>query len=172
MRFSPRRVRLPWISFALILSCCGTPPHVPELESESVGLHSVLEAAVEDGLIAGAVGLIAVDGEVVFREAVGWKDIDEEEPMAEDTIFRIASMTKPITSAAVMMLIEEGRLDVDDPVSRFIPESKASRSSRSDPTEIALSRRRGARSRYAISWPTPPASVTGFRRRALDVALL
>ena len=122
MRLSPRRIRLPWISFALLLSYCGTPPYVPEPESESVDLRSVLEEAVEEGLIAGAVGLIAVDGEVVFREAVGWKDINEEEPMVEDTIFRIASMTKPITSTAVMMLIEEGRLDLDDPVSRFIPE--------------------------------------------------
>jgi CubicO group peptidase (beta-lactamase class C family) len=68
------------------------------------------------------VGLIAVDGEVVFREAVGWKDIEAKEPMTEETLFRIASMTKPITSTAVMMLVEEGRLNLDDPVSRFIPE--------------------------------------------------
>ena len=122
MRPSQRRNGLYWVSFALILSCCGTPPHVPEPEPESVDLRSVLEESVEADLIAGAVGLIAVDGEVVFREAVGWKDIHGEEPMAEDTIFRIASMTKPITSAAVMMLIEEGRLHLDDPVSQFISE--------------------------------------------------
>lgn len=121
MRRPPWRIGLPSSSFALILCCCGAP--APEVRDEAVASpRAVLEEAVQERLIPGAVGLIAVDEEVVFREAFGWKDIEAQEPMAEDTIFRIASMTKPITSTAVMMLVEEGRLDLDDPVSRFIPE--------------------------------------------------
>ena len=86
------------------------------------GARAVLNGAVEQGEISGAVGLVAVGGRVVFREAFGWRDIDDDLPMREDTIFRIASMTKPITSVAVLMLHEEGRFQLDDPISLFIPE--------------------------------------------------
>ncbi len=84
--------------------------------------REVLSKAVDREDIAGAVGLIAVGGRVVFREAFGWKDIADDAPMREDTIFRIASMTKPITSVAVLMLHEEGSFQLDDPIARFIPE--------------------------------------------------
>ncbi|MGH9462756.1 MAG: serine hydrolase domain-containing protein [Vicinamibacteria bacterium] len=121
MRVPPRRIALLWTSFSLVLSCCRAP--APEVREEAVASpRAVLEEAVREGLVPGAVGLIAVDGEVIFREAFGWKDIEAQDPMTEDTIFRIASMTKPVTSTAVMMLVEEGRLALDDPVSRFIPE--------------------------------------------------
>ena len=121
MRLLAGRVGLPWSLLALVLCGCGSPTR--DSHDEAVASpRAVLEEAVREGLIPGAVGLIAVDGEVVFREAFGWKDIEAQDPMTEDTIFRIASMTKPVTSTAVMMLVEEGRLALDDPVSRFIPE--------------------------------------------------
>lgn len=105
-----------------IFSCaCGSPSSAPEGDSVP-NPRAVLEEAVEQKLISGAVGLVAVHGNVVFEEAVGWKDVEDQQPMTADTIFRIASMTKPITSTAAMMLVEEGRLHLDDPVSQFIPE--------------------------------------------------
>ena len=120
-----RDLCLVWLSFAPILSC-QSPPRLPEHQSESRAslalVRSVLEEAVERGQVSGAVGLVARDGRVVFREAFGWKDIEDGSPMTEDTIFRIASMTKPITGVAVMMLHDQGRLHIDDPIARFIPE--------------------------------------------------
>ena len=89
-----------------------------------------LRADVEAGRIPGAVVLVARDGEVALFEAIGYRDRAAAEagadaPMRKDTIFRIFSMTKPIVSVAAMMLVEEGRLRLSDPVARYIPEFAA-----------------------------------------------
>ena len=75
---------------------------------------------------AGIVTLIAREGKTVDLHAVGFADIEKNVPMKTDSIFRIASMTKPVTSVAVMMLFEEGKLFLTDPVSKFIPAFKGS----------------------------------------------
>jgi CubicO group peptidase (beta-lactamase class C family) len=77
---------------------------------------------VSDGRLAGIVTLVARHGKVVSFEAVGKKDVRKPDAMEKDSIFRIYSMTKPITGVALMMLYEEGRWRMDDPVSKFIPE--------------------------------------------------
>ena len=77
---------------------------------------------VDDGTIAGAVSLVARNGSVVHHSAVGWKYREENLPMSTDTIFTLMSMTKPVVSAALMMLFEEGRFRLDDPISDWIPE--------------------------------------------------
>jgi CubicO group peptidase (beta-lactamase class C family) len=104
-------------------------------------LRQVLRDHVAQKHIAGAVGLIARNGKVAFLDAVGMADSEAGTPMAPETIFRIASMTKPITSLAVMMLYEDGRFLLSDPVSRFLPEFKspkvAVRSNRASPLEPA-----------------------------------
>jgi CubicO group peptidase (beta-lactamase class C family) len=71
--------------------------------------------------IAGAVTLVAQRGQIVHFEARGLMDLESRKPMAKDSLFDIASMTKPVTTVAVLMLAEEGRLRLTDPVSRFIP---------------------------------------------------
>jgi CubicO group peptidase (beta-lactamase class C family) len=76
---------------------------------------------VEQHQISGAVTLVAKDGEVVHLEAAGLADVDSKSPMQKDTMFCIASMTKPITSTALMILHDEGRLALTDPVSKYIP---------------------------------------------------
>ncbi len=68
--------------------------------------------------------MMARHGKVVHLEAVGMADIETQEPVKTDSIFRIASMTKPVTSVAAMMLWEDGKLDLDEPISKFIPEFK------------------------------------------------
>ena len=81
-----------------------------------------LEGAVEQDRVAGAVALISYGDELAFFGAAGMADREAGIPMTTDTLFRIASMTKPVTSVAVMMLVERGELALNDPVSDFIPE--------------------------------------------------
>src|SRR5436190_12026722 len=97
---------------------------------EQVGLSSarlerlaaVIRADVERKVIPGAVLAIARGGRVGYAEAFGWRDREGGAPMTADAIFRVASMTKPITSVAAMMLAEEGRLEIAAPVSQYLPE--------------------------------------------------
>jgi len=77
---------------------------------------------VETGKLAGTLTLVARHGEVVHSGVTGLMDRERNKPMREDTIFRIYSMTKPITSVAFMMLVEEGRVALDEPVHKYIPE--------------------------------------------------
>ncbi len=81
-----------------------------------------LQDFVDRGELAGVVTLVSHRGEIVQAEQIGWRDIESRTPMAADTLFRIASMSKPITSAAALMLMEEGRLALSDPVTRWLPE--------------------------------------------------
>jgi CubicO group peptidase (beta-lactamase class C family) len=80
-----------------------------------------LQQAVDSGRIAGAVGLVLRDGQVVYERAVGWADKESGRRMTADAIFRIASQSKALTSTAVMILVEEGKIALTDPVSIWIP---------------------------------------------------
>jgi CubicO group peptidase (beta-lactamase class C family) len=83
---------------------------------------SVIRRDVESGLIPGAVLAIARGGRLAFAKAFGWRDREASAPLSTDAIFRIASMTKPMTSVAAMMLAEEGRLEIAAPVANYLPE--------------------------------------------------
>ncbi|MFL6351637.1 MAG: serine hydrolase domain-containing protein [Bryobacteraceae bacterium] len=85
-------------------------------------IGSVVQGSVERGEIAGAVTLVARHGQVVWLQASGKQDREASKPMRTDSIFRICSMTKPIVTLGVMMLYEEGRFVLDDPISKYIPE--------------------------------------------------
>jgi CubicO group peptidase (beta-lactamase class C family) len=119
------------LSFALVLAGCATGLQ-PASSPESVGLSSdrlkEMSAAFQSGVdrreIPGAVVLIARRGKIGYFEAFGFRDREANAPMTRDAIFRIASMTKPVTSVAAMMLVEQGRLNLSDPVSRHLPEFK------------------------------------------------
>ncbi|MFJ4775969.1 serine hydrolase domain-containing protein [Streptomyces sp. NPDC088762] len=87
-------------------------------------LHSLLNAHVEDGSVPGAVGLVA-RGEDVEVAVAGSHDTARTAPMARDSLFRVASLTKPVTAAATMTLIEDGLLSLDSPVARWLPELAA-----------------------------------------------
>ncbi|MCC5867049.1 MAG: beta-lactamase family protein [Gammaproteobacteria bacterium] len=97
--------------------------------AEAVGVSAVrlarVDAAmrelVQAGEVAGAVTYIARAGKIAHLSAVGMADIERGSAMREDTLFRIASQTKPVTSVAIMMLVEEGRIGLHDPLSRFLP---------------------------------------------------
>src|SRR5579862_7479713 len=87
-------------------------------------IRSVVQSHIDAKDFAGAVTLVARKGKVVHFEAQGTTDLESGKPMRADTLFRMASMTKPITAVAVLMLMEEGKLILSDPVSKFIPEFK------------------------------------------------
>jgi len=84
--------------------------------------RSSIDQAVEAGLLSGAVTLVWHRGEVLQVNEIGHRDVETKLPMQRDTIFRIASMTKPVTVAAAMSLAEQGRLALSDPISRWVPE--------------------------------------------------
>lgn len=102
------------------------------VQPESVGLSSsrlervdrAMQKYVDQNLFAGMSVLVARRGQVAWLRKFGWQDIDAKRPMSFDTIFRIYSMTKPITSTAVMMLVEEGKIHLFDPLSRYVPAFK------------------------------------------------
>jgi CubicO group peptidase (beta-lactamase class C family) len=98
-------------------------PSSAKFSAERLGrIDNMIRQYVDSGWIAGAVGFISRDGKVVYEKAFGVSDLDTKTAMQKDAIFRIASQTKAITSVAVMMLFEEGKFLLDDPVSKYIPE--------------------------------------------------
>ncbi len=85
-------------------------------------LNEAMQALVDDGKLAGITTMIARRGKVAHFETFGKQNVEKDIPMAKDTIFRIYSMTKPITGVALMMLYEEGKFRLSDPVAKYIPE--------------------------------------------------
>jgi len=97
-------------------------PEAVGLSSERLArLTRVMKEAVEARQVAGTVTLVMRNGQVAFVDVAGMQDAEQAVPMKPDTIFRIASMTKAVVSVGIMMLVEEGRLSIADPVSRYIP---------------------------------------------------
>jgi CubicO group peptidase (beta-lactamase class C family) len=105
-------------------------PGLPTARPEDVGMsperlariRTGMQRYVDHGMVPGVVTLVARRGRVVHFEAIGYRDVEAKAPMTTDTIFRIASMTKPIASVALMTLYEEGHFLLNDPISKFLPE--------------------------------------------------
>jgi CubicO group peptidase (beta-lactamase class C family) len=116
------------LSIGIALSAIGQSISVVKPEESGLSLDRlesidrVLNEYVDQGEVAGGVALIARKGQIGYFKAFGMKDIDSKDPMKTDDLFRIASMTKAITVAGVMMLFEGGYFTLDDPLSKFIPE--------------------------------------------------
>ncbi|MBL7862828.1 MAG: beta-lactamase family protein [Cyclobacteriaceae bacterium] len=121
------------VLIVLLVSCTGeiaqTEQGLKIVKPEAAGFSSVrlarldstLNNWVKQGWINGAAGFIAREGKIVYHKAVGFNNLETKEALREDGIFRIASQTKAITSVAVMMLWEEGKFLLDEPVSKYIP---------------------------------------------------
>ena len=118
------------ISCAALVAAAGGVPTAPKAEdvgfsSERLArVHEAVAKHVEQKDVSGAVTLVARRGKIVHFEAQGLADIDGKKPMMKDSIFRLASMSKPITAVAVLMMMEEGKIRLSDRVSTFIPEFK------------------------------------------------
>ena len=147
---------------------------VPTAEPETVGMSTerlerldrVMQAYIDREEVAGVVTLVARRGKVVNFSALGQRDVEHGKAMAHDTIFRMASMTKPIASVALMMLYEEGHFQLRDPISKWLPEfadmqvatPRRSRSGSPDATSGFPPRARSpcsTCSRTPPDWPTP-----------------
>ena len=99
-----------------------TPPPELSLSAERLKrVDTVLQKYIDDNRVAGVVALVLRDGQPVYEHAAGWADKEAGRKMTTDTIFRIASQTKAFTSAAVLSLMEEGKIGINEPVSDFIP---------------------------------------------------
>lgn len=122
-------VRGLWLGWAVALVTAATAA-TPTVRPETVGLSSsrlervteLMQQHIEAGTFAGAVTLIARNGRVVLFAAQGEMDLESHAPMRTDALFRIMSMTKPVVAVATLMLVEEGKIRLTDPVGRFIPE--------------------------------------------------
>ena len=118
------------ISCAVVLAAAGGVPSTSKAEDVGMSterlarIHDAVTRHVEAKDVSGAVALVARRGKIVYFEAQGLADIDSKKPMAKDSIFRLASMSKPITAVAVMLMLEEGKIRLTDRVSQFIPEFK------------------------------------------------
>jgi CubicO group peptidase (beta-lactamase class C family) len=120
---------LPLFLFAVFAAQAAT---LPNTKPEAVGLsgerleriHGLVQRHMQAGDITGAVMLVARRGQIAYVDVAGTLDSEGGKPMQRDTIFRMASMTKPVIGTAVMMMLEEGRLRLSDPISMYIPEFK------------------------------------------------
>ena len=148
-------------SLSIALSAATLPTSNPE----DVGLsgqrlqrvRAVLQRYIDRGDIAGAVSLVARKGKVAYFEAQGMADLESKRPLRTDAIFRLASMTKPVTSLAIMMLQEEGLLLIDDPVSKYLPEFKS--------PKVAIAN--APNERYGPGYRTVPAETEITLRQLL-----
>ena len=108
------------LSTALIIVVLGGAL-VAQAPDRLARIDHLFQTFVDDNRLGGAVALVLRDGKPVYEKAFGWADKEAGRKMTTDTVFRIASQTKAITSAAVMSLVEEGKIALGDPVSRYIP---------------------------------------------------
>ena len=143
--------------------------NLPTATPESVGLSASgldeatrqLRAHVDDGDVAGVVAAVVRHGQLAYFESLGQIDLDAERAMPDDALFRLYSMTRPITSLAAMMLWEEDAFELDDPVSKFLPQFASQRvlvdaANPGPDRESATTRRDDGR--------TPPDAHLGSRR--------
>jgi CubicO group peptidase (beta-lactamase class C family) len=167
MRALPRLVAM--VVAAALLAVLTLPlaaSSLPSARAEDVGLSSerlkrineLMQRAIDASEVSGAVTIVARRGRVAHFEAQGLMDRETKAAMRKDAIFRIASMSKPITGVAILMLMEEGKLRLTDPVSRFIPEFKN--------TQVAM-----LKNTAGAGAPPPAAATAGgaATRRAPEI---
>ena len=123
------------IAAATAPATAQTPGFAPERLAR---VDSVLQQYVDEGRIAGAVALVLQDGRPVYERAFGWSDREAGVRMAPNTIFRIASQTKALTSVAILMLLEEGRITLDEPVGRHIQSFRRTTVAQRDGDTVAI----------------------------------
>ena len=129
----PRRLMMALAAVVIIGSAAGTRAQMTLVSPASVGfsaegidaVQAAMRGLVDEGRLAGVTTLVARHGQVVLFDAYGVRDLDTRAPVTKDTIFRIASMTKPIIGVAMMMLWEEGKWALDDRWRSTFPSSTA-----------------------------------------------
>jgi CubicO group peptidase (beta-lactamase class C family) len=124
--------RIHSLLLVLVAAFSLTAASLPFTKPEDLGLsterlrqiHAMVQRHIDAGDITGAVVLVARKGQIAYLEAQGAMDLESKKPMTRDSMFRMASMTKPVIGTSIMMMLEEGKLQLGDPVSKYIPEFK------------------------------------------------
>jgi CubicO group peptidase (beta-lactamase class C family) len=163
-----------------MLSAQGHKPVAPAAIAQDrlARIDRALQQYVDDHRIAGAVALVLQDGKPVYERAVGWADKEAGRRMTTDTIFRIASQTKAITSVAILALMEEGKIGLNDPAGRYITglaSTKVAVQTASDPAAIVPAKRqitiRDLLTHTAgISYGTDPSVASTYEQKGLGPA--
>jgi CubicO group peptidase (beta-lactamase class C family) len=163
-----------------MLSAQGHRPAAPAAIAQDrlARIDRALQQYVDDNRIAGAVALVLQDGKPVYERAVGWADKEARRRMTTDTIFRIASQTKAITSVAILSLMEEGKIGLNDPAGRYIPglaNTKVAVQTGSEPAAIVPAKRqitiRDLLTHTAgISYGTNPSVASAYEQKGLGPA--
>lgn len=128
-------IRLYSITLFILIFCISSAVlagKMPSVKPEKAGfssdrlerIHDLMQQNIDDGNFAGAVTVVAKNGHIIHFETHGMMDLNAKRPMEKDAIFRIMSMTKPVVGVSILMLLEEGKLRLNDRVSKFIPEFK------------------------------------------------
>jgi CubicO group peptidase (beta-lactamase class C family) len=131
-----RRLALPGIALALLLPALAQSASAPA-EATSAA-YSRIDAAIDQAIaekrIVGAVVLVSRDGKLVYQRAAGFADREAKRPMQLDSVFRLSSVSKPIVSAAAMVLVDQGKLSLEDPVTKWLPDFRPKLASGEVPT--------------------------------------
>jgi CubicO group peptidase (beta-lactamase class C family) len=126
------RLRCVGVVAVAALAASGFGATLAMSKAEDVGMsserlkriHPMIQGHIDANDFSGAVTLVARKGKMIHFEAHGFADVEAKAPMKTDTLFRLASMTKPVTAVSILMLLEEGKLVLSDPISKFVPEYK------------------------------------------------
>jgi CubicO group peptidase (beta-lactamase class C family) len=131
-----RRLALPGIALALLMPMLAPAASAPAAATSEE--HSRIDAAIDQAIaeqrIVGAVVLVSHDGKLVYQRAAGFADRESKRPMQLDTVFRLSSVSKPIVSAAALALVDQGKLSLDDPVTKWLPDFRPKLASGAAPT--------------------------------------
>ena len=130
LRMPPAQL-LPPLAFLTLALAAGGAPTFP-------GVGRAMQEMIAKSEIAGAVTVVATRDKILHLEASGFADIAAQRPMTTDTVFWIASMTKPVTGAAILMLQDEGKLSIADPVAKFLPEFAGLKTPSGQPANLTL----------------------------------
>lgn len=118
-----RRLTLSGIALALFIPTLAQAASAPAASGDArLRIDAAIERAITEKRIVGAVVLVSRDGKLVYQRAVGLADREAKRPMQLDTVFRLASVSKPIVSAAALALVDQGKLSLDDPVTKWLPD--------------------------------------------------
>ncbi len=124
-RYNYTVMRKSLLLFIAAFTLIAAPPDAKKAGCSPERLAKIPERMkefVDRGDLSGVVTLVARHGVVASLDAVGWQNVEDKKPMRTDSIFQIMSMTKPVTAVGIMMLVEEGKLRLTDPIEKFIPE--------------------------------------------------
>jgi len=146
------------LTFPALTASPTTKPEDVGVSSERLHrINQMIDRHIAAGDIAGAVTIVARKGKVVHHAAQGVMDLQSKQPMSAASMFRIASMTKPVVGVSIMMLVEEGKLHLNDPVSRYIPQFKDMKVAVSQPAGQTPGGRAGGAAGTGLHFYTVPA---------------